>query len=56
MEAKLSKSDFLRIHRSFIVSIPKIESYTNEFIEITKRVFPISRTYKDAVLRKLNSF
>ncbi len=56
MEAKLAKSNFLRIHRSFIVSIPKIESYTNEFIEITKKTLPISRTYKDAVLQKLDSF
>lgn len=56
MEAKLPKSIFLRIHRSFIISIPKIESYTNEFVEITKRALPISRTYKNSVLQKLNSF
>ena len=28
MEAKLPYHDFLRIHRSYIVSIPKIESFT----------------------------
>jgi len=56
MEAKLPKSNFLRIHRSFIISITKIESYTNEFVEITKKALPISRTYKDSVLQKLSSF
>ena len=53
IEAKLPKTDFLRIHRSFIVSIPKIESFTNEFIEIHKKALPISRSYKKDVLQRL---
>lgn len=28
IEAKLSKTNFLRIHRSYIISISKIESFT----------------------------
>jgi len=55
IEAKLPKSNFLRIHRSYIVSIPKIESFTNEFIEIHKKALPISRSYKKDVLLRLEN-
>ena len=53
MEAKLPNSKFLRIHRSFLIAIEKIETYTNEFVEVNKEELPISRTYKESVLQKL---
>ncbi len=52
-EIKLPSQQFLRIHRSYIVNLSKIYSYTNEFIEIEKNAIPISRTYKENVLKKL---
>ncbi len=55
IEAKLPRRDFIRIHRSFIVSISKIESFTNEFIEINKKAIPISRSYKKDVLARLEN-
>lgn len=53
LEEKLSNKMFLRIHRSYIVSIDKITSYTNEFVEINNKALPISRTFKESVLQKL---
>ena len=53
MEAKIPKNDFLRTHRSFIVSLASIDSYTNETIEIGTRQIPVSRSYKDEVLARL---
>jgi len=53
IEAILPVGDFLRIHRSFIVSIPKIETFTSDTIGIGKHEIPISRSYRDAVLEKL---
>jgi len=55
MEAKLPKSEFIRIHRSFILSISKIESFTNEFVEVNKKAIPISRSYKKEVLQRLEN-
>ncbi len=46
-------SNFIRIHRSFIVSINKIESYTNELIQIGKYELPISRSYRHEVEKVL---
>lgn len=53
IETKLPAKNFLRIHRSYIVNLKKINSYTNEFVEIGKNAIPISRTYKENVLKKL---
>lgn len=53
IEAKLPQKDFLRVHRSFIVSLTHIESFTNETIEIGKKEIPISRSYKDTVISRL---
>jgi DNA-binding LytR/AlgR family response regulator len=55
VETTLPTSKFLRIHRSFIIAINFIESYTNEFIEIGKQDLPISRTYKESVLQRLKN-
>jgi two-component system LytT family response regulator len=52
LEEKLNKN-LIRIHRSFIVPLNKINSYTNESIEINKKALPISRSYKESVLQKL---
>jgi len=55
IEAKLPQKDFIRIHRSYIVSMHKIESFTNEFIEVNKKAIPISRSYKKDVLNRLEN-
>ena len=53
LQEKLPAKKFIRIHRSFIISFKKIDSYTNEFIEINQKALPISRSYKESVLQKL---
>lgn len=40
---------FKRIHRSFIISIDKLESYTAESVEINGVSIPIGRAYRDVV-------
>lgn len=55
IEAKLPKNEFIRTHRSFIVSKRFVDSFTNEFVEIGSSQVPISRTYKDEVLSKLDT-
>ncbi len=50
---KLPLNKFIRIHRSYIVSLIEISSYTNEHIELKNKALPISRSYKESVLQKL---
>ncbi|WP_075591182.1 LytR/AlgR family response regulator transcription factor [Labilibacter marinus] len=53
IEAKLPQKDFIRTHRSYIVAIHMIESFTHEYIEMNKKTIPISRNYKSEVLNRL---
>ncbi len=53
VEAMLSEKHFVRTHRSFIVAIEKIRSYTNELIEINSTEIPIGKLYRNGVLKML---
>lgn len=53
VEAMLPESRFIRAHRSFIVSLHKIKSFTTEVIEIDKEEIPIGKLYRGAVLKVL---
>jgi two-component system LytT family response regulator len=49
IEELLPSHFFKRIHRSFIVSINKIESYTAEMVEINGISIPIGRGYRENI-------
>ncbi len=53
LEEKLPEELFLRIHRSFIVSLNKVEAYSASSIEIPGKELPIGRNYKNQVLAVL---
>ena len=53
-EDQLPKKSFLRIHRSYIVSINRIDAVSKSTIEIGKKELPISRNYKNEVLKSLH--
>lgn len=54
LEQKLPDRQFIRIHRSFIIAADKIEAYTPHAVEISGKELPISRNYKNEVLKKLD--
>ncbi len=49
IEDLLPASLFKRIHRSYIVSINKIESYTADMVEVNGISIPIGRGYRDII-------
>ena len=49
MEALLPASLFKRIHRSYIVSIQKIDSYNSEMVEVNGISIPIGRSYRHVI-------
>ena len=54
LEEMLPANEFLRIHKSYIVAIYKIDSYNADTIHIAKHELPIGRLYKFDVNRVLN--
>jgi DNA-binding LytR/AlgR family response regulator len=53
LEELMRNDNFLRIHRSFLVSMDKIESYSASEVEIADRTLPIGRSHKLYVLEQL---
>jgi len=53
LEEKLPTDSFLRIHKSFIVSMSRIEAFTAHTIEVPGKELPIGRSYKNLVLNAL---
>ena len=55
IEALINKNEFVRIHRSFIVPINKINSYTHELVEVNKKELPIGKFYLNHFLKVVDS-
>lgn len=51
----LGAADFIRVHRSFIVSKARIRTYTATEIEIATVAIPIGRNFKELVFNALES-
>ncbi|WP_345951586.1 response regulator [Mucilaginibacter sp. PAMB04274] len=53
LEAMLPSSSFIRVHRSYLVALDKIDSYTQDEITISNNVIPIGKIYRLQVLNIL---
>lgn len=52
-ETQLPNDKFLRIHKSYIVNLAKIERYNSRNIEIDKQLIPLSRHKKSNLIEAL---
>lgn len=55
LEENLDKDQFIRVHKSFIVSVSKVNSFENNELRIGDKLIPISRSNKEWVHEKLLS-
>jgi DNA-binding LytR/AlgR family response regulator len=53
LETMLVNDNFLRIHRSFLVAIEKIDSFSASEVVIGDRVLPIGRSHKEYAMMRL---
>ncbi len=51
---KLPKTDFMRVHRSFIVRLDCISCIEKDMLSVEIRLIPVGKTYKTKVMSKLN--
>jgi len=54
LEEMLPKDSFVRVHRSYIIGVNKIDSYNTDTIEIDKKQIPIGRLFRHQVNKILN--
>jgi DNA-binding LytR/AlgR family response regulator len=55
IESLLSEHRFLRVHRSYIVSVNKITGYNGLSVSVQETEIPIGRLYKQAVMERLRA-
>ena len=48
-ENDLSKEKFVRVHKSYIINIEKVDRFNSKFAEIGKTKIPISRNKKEVI-------
>ena len=56
MHLRLESYQFIRIHRSFLVAINKIQAFNHEFVEILGKQLPYGRTYRQSALDQLDIY
>jgi DNA-binding LytR/AlgR family response regulator len=54
IESKLPSEQFIRIHKSYIVSIPRIRAFNATTIELENAKLRIGRNYKNQVFSALH--
>lgn len=55
MYQKLQPHHFARIHRSFVINLKHVNEVSNSHLIIQKKMLPISKSYKEEVLGKLQT-
>jgi two-component system LytT family response regulator len=55
MEETLPKNQFVRVHKSYIISLDKIESIERSRISINGKVIPIGDTYRDEFFKHIDN-
>lgn len=53
VEAMLPEKEFIRSHRSYIVSLRHIKSFTSELIELNNTEIPIGKLFRNEVIKTL---
>ncbi len=54
LEDKISRSSFMKVHRSYIINIDKISNIRENGLFISGKEIPVSKSHKQEVLKRLN--
>ncbi|MBT8313401.1 MAG: response regulator [Maribacter sp.] len=55
MEGKLPKQLFMRVHRSYMVNIAKLDVVADGHLEINRKVIPMGRVHKGSLLKRIQT-
>lgn len=53
-EKELPEGKFLRIHKSYIINLERIDKYNSQFVEIDRSKIPVSRNKKNTITEALS--
>ncbi len=55
IEERLSHVQFLRVHRSYIVNISKLDAVGESHLEINRKVIPFGKSYRELLMRHIQT-
>jgi DNA-binding LytR/AlgR family response regulator len=55
LEKELDVTQFLRVHRSFIVAVDKINAFNATEVEVSSKAIPIGGNYQEMVMERLKN-
>ncbi len=55
MEKKLPSKHFMRVHRSFMINLSQIDELGTTHVVISKKVIPVSKSYREKLLQRLQT-
>jgi len=55
VENKMKNHMFLRVHRSYMVNISKLDVVADNHLEINRKVIPLSKSFKEHLLKHLHT-
>ncbi len=55
LEEELLGTRLMRVHRSFMVNLSKLDVVAESHLEIKRKVIPISKSYKDGLLSRIHT-
>ena len=54
VEERLSHTDFVRVHKSFIVAVHRISAFDSQVLTVAGAQVPVGRAYQAALMARLN--
>ncbi|CAM3338809.1 response regulator [Zobellia roscoffensis] len=55
MQGRLPKANFVRVHRSFIVNISKLNTIADDHLVINRKVIPLSKSQKEFLFKRIQT-
>jgi DNA-binding LytR/AlgR family response regulator len=48
---KIVSKDFLRVHRSYVINIKKLDAVADSYLEINRKIIPVSKMFKEDLMK-----
>lgn len=56
IEKELPAKKFIRVHKSYIINLDRVEKFNSKFIEIGTTKIPLSRNKKEEIIKTIENF
>ena len=54
-EKELPSEKFIRVHKSYIINLERVERFNSKFVEIGKDKVPLSRNKKEEIVKAIEN-